>query len=68
MCPSPTFPAASEEHLHDEDLQTGHGNHEASLDDIEVEDSLLRAPHSAEVPVLTRTEVLLLPDQCRDLA
>lgn len=62
-----TFPAASEEHLDDKDLEASHGDHQSALDQAEVENSPLRTPHRAEVAVLTRAEVFLLPGQVGDL-
>lgn len=56
-----TFSATREEHAHDEDLQACHADHQSALKQAEVEYPLLRAAHRAEVPVLTRAKVLLLP-------
>ena len=62
-----TFATTGEEHLHDEYLQSGHGNHQSALDQAEVEDALLRALDRAEIPILPGAEVLLLPDHGRHL-
>lgn len=62
------FATTSEEHLDDKDLETCHGHHDRSLNQVHVEDPLLRAPDGAKIPVLTCTEVFLLPCQRRDLS
>jgi DNA polymerase III epsilon subunit-like protein len=59
--------AASEEHPDDKDLQASHANHHGAFQQAEVEHSLLRAPHRAEVPVLTCAEVFLLASEGGDL-
>ena len=63
-----TFPATSEEVLHNKDLQRRHCNHQSTLNQIEVEYPPLCALDRTEVSVLSRTEVLLLPCQGRYLA
>ena len=60
--------STSEEHPHDKDLQASHADHHSALQQAEVEHPLLRAPDSAEVPVLARAEVLLLAREGGDLA
>ena len=59
---------AREEHPHDRHLQASHADHHSALQQAEVEHPLLRAPDSAEVPVLARAEVLLLAREGGDLA
>jgi hypothetical protein len=59
---------ASEEHPHDKHLQASHADHHSALQQAEVEHPLLRAPDSAEVPVLARAEVFLLAGEGGDLA
>lgn len=56
-----------EEEPNNKDLQTSHGDHHDTLDDTEVEDPLLRAPHGAEVPVLPCPEVFLVAADRRKL-
>lgn len=63
-----TLSPAGEEHPDHEHLQTCHAYHQSTLHKTEVEDALLGAPDSAEISVLSRAEILLLPRQCRDLA
>lgn len=63
-----TLPPTREELPHDEHLQTRHRDHQTTLHQTEVEDPLLRTPDRAEIPVLPRAEVLLLPSQSADLA
>jgi hypothetical protein len=58
----------SEEHPHDKHLQAGHADHHSAFQQAEVEHSLFRAPDSAEVPVLARTEVFLLAGEGGNLA
>jgi DNA polymerase III epsilon subunit-like protein len=60
--------AASEEHPDDKDLQASHANHHSAFEQAEVEHSLLRTPHRAEVPVLACAEVFLLASEGGDLA
>jgi hypothetical protein len=55
-----TLARALEEEAHDEDLQASHAYHHQTLDDGEVEDSLLGAPDGAEVSVLAGAEVFLV--------
>jgi hypothetical protein len=59
---------AREEHPHDKHLQASHADHHSALQQAEVEHPLLRAPDSAEVPVLARAEVFLLAREGGDLA
>ena len=54
------LPATRKEHLHNENLQCSHSNHQAAFNYAEIEDSLFCAPHCAEVPVLACAEVFLL--------
>ena len=63
-----TFPATSEEVLHNKDLQRRHRNHQSTLNQVEVEYPPLCALNGAEVPVLACAEVFLLSRQGRDLA
>jgi hypothetical protein len=51
---------ALEEEPDNEDLQSGHDNHQAAFHQGEVEDPPLGAPDSAEIPVFTCAEVLLV--------
>jgi hypothetical protein len=60
--------STSEEHPDDEDLQTSHADHHSAFQQAEVEYSLLRTPHRAEVPVLACAEVFLLAGEGGDLA
>lgn len=63
-----TFPATSEEHANDEDLQASHADHQTTLHQAEIEYSLFGASDCAEVSVLTRAEVLLLASERRHLS
>ena len=63
-----TFTSSCEEHLHNEDLQACHCNHEHCLDNVHVEYPLFRALDCAGVSVLARTEVLLLSRESRYLS
>lgn len=56
-----TFSVTLEEESDDQNLKTCHSDHHAHLDQTEVEDSLFRAPHRAEVAVLPGPEILLHP-------
>jgi DNA polymerase III epsilon subunit-like protein len=60
--------STSEEHPDDKHLQASHADHHSAFQQAEVEHSLLRAPHRAEVPVLTCAEVFLLAGEGGDLA
>lgn len=62
-----TFPSPLEKEPDDKNLQAGHANHEAALDHAEVEDARLGALDRAEVAVLPRAEVLLVPADGRQL-
>jgi hypothetical protein len=55
-----TFPRALEEESHHCYLETGHGNHQTTLHQAEVEDARLGALDSAEVAVLACAEVFLV--------
>lgn len=63
-----TLASASEEHSYDEHLQASHADHDGTLEQAEVEDTLLGAPDSAEVPVFASAEVFLLAGEGGDLA
>lgn len=54
------LPCALEEEPDNKDLEGTHADDEAGLDQAEVDDPFLGAPHGAEVAVLTRAEVLLV--------
>jgi hypothetical protein len=59
--------STSEEHPDDKHLQASHADHHSAFQQAEVEHSLLRAPHRAEVPVLTCAEIFLLAGEGGDL-
>lgn len=63
-----SLPCALEEEPHNKHLQSRHANHHQALNHTEVEDSPLRTSNRAEIPVLSRTEILLVPCDCRELA
>lgn len=63
-----TLASACEEHPHDKYLQASHADHDGTLEQAEVEHTLLGAPDSAEVPVFARAEVFLLAGEGGDLA
>lgn len=56
-----------EKEPHNEDLQASHCDHDQALQYAEVENTLLRAPHRGEVPVLSRAEVFLVSVDGRQL-
>lgn len=62
-----TFPRPLEEEPHDKYLQPSHRHHHQALQHAKVENPSFRAPNSAEVPVLTRPEVFLVPRNSRQL-
>lgn len=55
-----TFPSPLEKEPHNKHLQPSHGNHHQTLNNAEIKNPSLGAAHSAEVPVLARTEVFLV--------
>ena len=57
-----------EEEADDENLQSAHANHHGALNETEVDDPALRAADGAEVSVLARAEVLLVPRDGGQLA
>lgn len=63
-----SLPPAREKHLDHEHLQPRHRNHQPTLQQRKIEDPLLRAPDRADVPVLPRAEVFLLPRDGGNLA
>lgn len=56
-----TLPCALEEEPDDKDLESAHADDQAGLDQAEVDNPLLCAPHGAEVAVLACAEVFLVP-------
>ena len=60
MASTLTFSGTLEEEPHNEDLQRSHRNHHQALNHAEVENTTLRTTNGAEVPVLSRAEVLLV--------
>jgi hypothetical protein len=48
-----------EEKPNNEHLQGPHGDNQCNLDETEIQDSFLRTPNRAEIPVLSRSEVFL---------
>jgi hypothetical protein len=62
-----TLAPSLEEHSDDKDLQTSHADHHQTLNDGEVEDSLLCASDGGEVSVLASSEVFLLTGDCAEL-
>ena len=50
------------------DLKASHANHHQALNNTEVEDPPLRTPDRAEIPVLSRSEILLVTCNRRELA
>ena len=62
-----TLPRALEEEPNDQHLQRRHPNHHRNLNQAEVKNPALRAPHRAKVSVLARPEILLHPRDGRQL-
>ena len=56
-----TLPSPLEEESDDENLQSSHADHHPDLNKAEIENTLFRAPHRAEVAVFARAEILLHP-------
>ena len=63
-----TLPSTLEEEANNKDLQASHGDHHETLDDRKVKDAAFRAAHRAEVAVLARPKVFLIPVDRRELA
>lgn len=63
-----TFPRALEKEPNNEHLQPRHCHHHQALDNTEIENPLLSTAHGAEIAVLARPEVLLVPTDCGQLA
>ena len=54
------LPRALKEESYNKHLKARHRNHHQTLQDAEVEDAALSAPHGGEIAVLPRAEVLLV--------
>ena len=63
-----TLPTTSEEHPDHKDLQPSHGNNQPTLNKTEIPNPALRTPDRAEIPILPRPEILLLPTNTRQKA
>jgi len=62
------LPRPLEEEPHNKHLQSRHRNHHNTLQDTKIEDPLLCASHSREIPVLSCPKVLLIPIDRAQLA
>lgn len=63
-----SLPRALEEEPDHEDLQSTHADDQTALYQAEVDNPLLRASDGAEVTVLARPEILLIPGHSRQLS
>lgn len=63
-----TLPRPLEKEPHNKNLQPRHAHHDDILNNAEPENPLFRRPHSAEVAVLPRSEVLLVALDGAELA
>lgn len=62
-----TFPSALEKETHHKDLQPSHRHHHQRLNHTKVENPTLGTAYSAEIAILARAEVLLIPGDSREL-
>lgn len=56
-----TFPRPLKEKPHHQNLQHRHPHHHHHLNRTKLKDPLLRTPHRAKIPILSRAEILLHP-------
>ena len=61
------LPRTLKEESNNENLQCRHANYYQTFNDTEIKDSPLCTTHSAEIPILSCTEIFLVPCDSREL-
>jgi hypothetical protein len=61
------LPRPLEKEAHNKNLQPRHRHHQRALHQAKIEYPPLRTPDSAEIPILPRPEVFLIPADGREL-